>query len=166
MSEYKFCPHCGAQIQVDKETCPNCYGVQPIMPPSASPSGRTKFCVHCGDSIDYNSEICPKCGVRQTVQIHRTSPVVPRDIPSKNPALAAILNVLIIGLGHVYLGRIMRGLGLLLFSYVILTFTAFSLGVDAMWVMAIVLYIFSAYDGYNQAKRYNIIAARDGVPPW
>ena len=100
------------------------------------------------------------------MQIHRTSSVVTHDFPSKNPTLAAILNVLIIGLGHLYLGRIMRGLGLLLFSYVILTITAFSMGIDSMWVMAIILYIFSAYEGYNQAKRYNILAAREGIPPW
>ena len=166
MSEYKFCIHCGVQIQVDQISCPNCKGTQPTTTPSTSPNIRTKFCVHCGERINYYSEICPKCGVRQTVQIHRTSSVTPQKIPSKNPALAAILNVLLIGLGHLYLGKFMRGLGLFIISVGILTITTFSAGSDAMWGMVIVLWLFAGYDGYNQAKRYNILAARDGVSPW
>lgn len=155
MREYKYCPHCGAQILAGCETCPICHGVQPTMTPSTSPRDKLKFCVHCGESINYYSELCPKCGVRQTVQLHHTS-VGTRGIPSKNPALAAILNVLIIGLGHLYLGKFMRGLGLFIISVGILTITTFSVGSDAMWGMAIMLYIFAGYDGYNQAKRYNI----------
>jgi len=60
----------------------------------------------------------------------------------------------------------MRGLGLFVISLGILSITAFSAGSDAMWGMAIVIYIFAGYDGYNQAKRYNLLSARDGISPW
>ena len=165
MSEYKYCPHCGVQIQVEKVTCPNCKGIQPTRIPSISPNLQTKFCVHCGESIDYYSELCIKCGIQQTVQIHYTASAATRNSSSKNPVLAAILNVLIIGLGHLYLGKFMRGLGLFVTSSIIGAITFILAGNDAMYAITIVLWLFAGYDGYNQAKRYNLLVARDRMSP-
>ena len=156
MSEFKYCPHCGVQIQIEKVTCPNCKGIQPTRIPSISPNLQTKFCVHCGESIDYYSELCIKCGIQQTVQIHHTVSAATRNSSSKNPVLAAILNVLIMGLGHLYLGNFMRGLGLFVTSSIIGAITFIFAGNDARYAITIVLWLFAGYDGYDQAKRYNL----------
>lgn len=80
---------------------------------------------------------------------------------SISPWVAAILNLLLPGLGYVYVGkRIGFGVGLI-FSGIILwgfatlsynTVTNFPL---VMWIDTIILSILFAYDGFNTAKEVN-----------
>jgi TM2 domain-containing membrane protein YozV len=55
----------------------------------------------------------------------------------KNPGLAAVASFLIPGLGQIWLGRIGRGIVILLLCWLI------------------VPYIYGIYDAYNIAKKYN-----------
>ncbi|WP_456469306.1 hypothetical protein [Archaeoglobus sp.] len=100
----------------------------------------------------------------------------------KNPGTAAVLALVfgffgLWGIGHVYVGRIARGIGLLLLGLllgmlvVISLFGIFSepalgslfLGITA--TASIVGWIWQTYDAYNLAKYYNQ-QIDQGVEPW
>ncbi|MCP4256430.1 MAG: hypothetical protein GY774_02760 [Planctomycetes bacterium] len=70
----------------------------------------------------------------------------PSQEPLKDPTLACLLNLLFLGTGHMYLGRIAKGM-LILF-----------LGVGSgmiIWPLSILIIIWAMYDAYKSAKKQN-----------
>ena len=65
----------------------------------------------------------------------------------KDPTLACLLNLLLVGTGHVYLGQI--GKGILIFALAI-AFLMFSLG-----IANIPLIIWAMFDAYSIGKKMN-----------
>lgn len=63
---------------------------------------------------------------------------------AKNPIIAVILNLIIAGLGHVYLGRPKRGIVLFLLTVVV---AVVSSGIG--WIFGAIL---CSYDAYQLAK--------------
>ena len=63
---------------------------------------------------------------------------------NKNPIIAAILNLIIAGLGHVYIGRTKRGVVLFLLTMIV---AAISSGLG--WILGVVV---CSYDAYQLAK--------------
>lgn len=63
---------------------------------------------------------------------------------AKNPIIAVILNLIIAGLGHVYLGRPKRGIVLFLLTVVV---ALVSSGIG--WIVGVIL---CSYDAYQLAK--------------
>jgi TM2 domain-containing membrane protein YozV len=102
-----------------------------IQQPQSVPVKTTKFCSDCGAEISAKAEICPKCGVRQ-------------QSTGKNPIIAVILNLIIAGLGHVYLGRTKRGIVLFLLTVFI---ALISMG--AGWILGVIV---CSYDAYQLAQ--------------
>ncbi len=73
---------------------------------------NTKYCANCGAQIDEMAEICPRCGVRVMVpQVYQ---------PTKSGGIAAFLSAIFPGLGQIYCGRGMRGVGVFLLNFVLL----------------------------------------------
>ena len=130
----KFCTNCGSEIDAKAEICPKC-GVK-----QHSAEKTTKFCTNCGSEIDAKAEICPKCGVRQTSVFGSDS--------EKSVVLAIVLSLLMVGLGHFYLGLPKKGLLLIIITIVcwMLIFA----------VIGIILYplviIYGIYDVYKSAE--------------
>jgi len=100
----------------------------------------TKFCQNCGEEIDAKAEVCPKCGVR----------VKPMRVP-KSPGLAAVLSVLLIGLGQFYNGQIGKGFLFLALGAISAFLTTFVIG----FITTPILYIWSIIDAYKTAKKIN-----------
>ncbi len=63
---------------------------------------------------------------------------------AKNPIIAVILNLIIAGLGHVYLGRPKRGIVLFLLTVVVAIVSA---GIG--WIVGVIL---CSYDAYELAQ--------------
>jgi len=63
---------------------------------------------------------------------------------AKNPIIAVILNLIIAGLGHVYLGRPKRGIVLFLLTVVVALVSA---GIG--WIVGVIL---CSYDAYQLAQ--------------
>jgi TM2 domain-containing membrane protein YozV len=64
----------------------------------------------------------------------------------KDPTLACLLNLLFLGTGHMYLGRIAKGILILV------------LGVGAgmtVWPVSILIIIWAMYDAYKSAQKLN-----------
>lgn len=70
----------------------------------------------------------------------------------KDPMLACLLNLLLVGTGHMYLGRVAKGLSILGFAIVLAIFTC--------GIGTVILMIWAMYDAYGTAKRMNQSADR------
>lgn len=119
--------------------------------PTESPREKgpdEKFCSNCGETIDKDAEICPACGVRQQE---------PNLFPSdKSPAIAAVLSFVIVGLGQVYNGQILKGI-----AFHIGMWFAVIFGVLFFWLIFPILipfglWLFNVYDAYDQAQKLNL----------
>ena len=67
----------------------------------------------------------------------------------KDPTLACLLNLLFLGTGHMYLGKITKGLLILV------------LGIGAgmtVWPLSVLIIIWAMYDAYTSAKKLNLTA--------
>ena len=67
----------------------------------------------------------------------------------KDPTLACLLNLLFLGTGHMYLGKITKGLLILV------------LGIGAgmtVWPLSVLIIIWAMYDAYKSAKKLNLTA--------
>ena len=70
----------------------------------------------------------------------------------KDPILACLLNLLLLGSGHIYLGRIAKGLLILAVGV--------ALGM-IVWPATVLVAIWAMYDAYKTAKKMNDAAAME-----
>lgn len=133
------------------------------------------FCPKCGKEVPPGAVYCPSCGANLTAPI---TPVIQYGM--KSPGVAAVLAVVFglmscLGIGHIYIGKIGKGITLLLIGWFlnglviaswlfwpILPFIIAS--ILAMGFM--ILWIWSIYDAYQLAKYYNDYLQKHGKPPW
>lgn len=79
--------------------------------------------------------------------------------PPKNPTLAAILSFLLIGLGQVYNGQVLKGIAFFLLQGLNVFLTTLVVGfifIPVVWIVAI-------YDAYKTAQRINEEAMRQNL---
>lgn len=100
----------------------------------------TKFCSNCGMEIDTKAEICPECGVR----------VNPGE--RKSPGVAAVLSVILVGLGQIYNGQIGKGIAFIVIGLVL----AYSMFILIGFVLYPLFWIYNIYDAYTTAKKINV----------
>ncbi|RLG12550.1 MAG: hypothetical protein DRN71_05965 [Candidatus Nanohalarchaeota archaeon] len=75
----------------------------------------------------------------------------------KKPWLAAILNLLLSGLGYVYVGkRVGFGIALVLWGVILFAMMSSQQIPPMMWLDSFVLSILFAYDGYKTAQEVNM----------
>ncbi len=103
---------------------------------------RTKYCFNCASEIDSLAEICPKCGVRQPS---------PRRTEHKSPGIAAVLAFLIPGLGHIYCGKIGKGILFLVLAIISGVLIIILIGIP----IYIVVWVINIIDAHKTAKRIN-----------
>ena len=117
-----------------------------------------KFCSSCGEAIKSAAEICPSCGVRQM------------EPPSRLPQLQIEGNVALIpmllnglfgffgfmGIGHMIVGSVGKGIGLLLLGWVIAVLFWATVWFFVGWIflpLAITLWVWSIFDVKGVAER-------------
>ena len=129
-----FCRECGKEVKPQSAVCLSC-GVRPL--------DGNKYCQECGVETRVNQEICIKCGMRLLTLYSRqkmgSSKVLPTN-PPKSPALAAVLSFLIIGLGQIYVGQVLKGIAFLV-ATVILGGITFGFG----WLIMAIIAPIDAY---------------------
>ncbi len=75
----------------------------------------------------------------------------------KDPTLACLLNLLLLGMGHMYLGQVTKGLLILVVGV--------ALGM-IVWPATILVAVWAMYDAYKTAKKLNrTVSARKKVAP-
>ncbi len=112
---------------------------------------NTKYCSNCGALIDEMAEICPRCGVRVMIpQAYRQT---------KSGGLAAFLSALIPGLGQIYCGRGMRGVGVFILNFFLLFIFGSSSsenpnsdGTGFLFLLVIIAWIWNILDARKIAR--------------
>jgi len=79
----------------------------------------------------------------------------PGDPGYKDPAIAALISFVILGGGQIYVGDITRGLIFLFAGYAAIFIGALLISWVIFWVGWLAVGIYSVYDAYNLAKKYN-----------
>ena len=164
-------------------------------------SSTPKFCSNCGETLenlnDEEIKKCPKCKV-DLIQIggptHNT-PVVDQ-LPYKSPGTAALIAFIggifaLLGLGHMYIGNVGRGIGILISGIIIyvllIIIIIFSLslqgllflgvdespiGIEAILIIFVlgiayfVLWIWQIFNARKLAKKFNESVRITGKEPW
>ena len=164
-------------------------------------SSTPKFCSNCGETLenlnDEEIKKCPKCNI-DLLQIGGPThniPVVDR-LPYKSPGTAALIAFIggifaLFGLGHIYIGNVGRGIGILISGIIIyvllIIIIIFSLslqgllflgadespiGIEAILIIFVlgiayfVLWIWQIFNARKLAKKFNESVRITGKEPW
>jgi TM2 domain-containing membrane protein YozV len=136
------------------------------------------FCPKCGKEVKAEDVFCPSCGYNLKSVVKPSMP-----LEHKSPGIAAVLALVLgafglMGVGHIYVGRLARGIVLLIVGIIlaVLTFGSFLLGFATLglgWVGAIIfgvilfiLWIWQIFDAYHLAKEFNKVVEEAGKAPW
>jgi TM2 domain-containing membrane protein YozV len=136
------------------------------------------FCPRCGKEVRDEDAFCPSCGYNLK---SAAKPSIPLEY--KSPGIAAVLALVLgffglMGVGHIYVGRLARGIVLLIVGIIlaVLTYGSFLLGFVTFglgWVGALVfgvilliLWIWQTFDAYGLAKKFNKAVEETGKTPW
>jgi TM2 domain-containing membrane protein YozV len=71
----------------------------------------------------------------------------------KNPVLAAFLSFLVPGMGQIYAGKILFGIGLIILSFIISTLTIL-LTIFGI-ILYVIIWLYAIYDAYATVKNNN-----------
>ncbi|NYT11970.1 MAG: hypothetical protein GKC03_05375 [Methanomassiliicoccales archaeon] len=164
-------------------------------------------CPRCGEPIWEWSKYCSRCGWKlphkehagptyQEAQYPRSNyqesyypppyhrPWVKEKDPGTVLLIALILGIIgFMGIGHLYVGKIARGIALLIFGLIIVPmFVAVMMylmvsGIGyidetvivpfiVLTVIWLIVLIWQTYDAHELAKQYNHVLRTTGLPPW
>src|SRR5215203_2099489 len=167
---------------------------------------RPKFCSNCGKTLKNLNEDndkkeikkCPKCGIDLLSRVGgvsiRNSSVVDQ-LPYKSPGTAALIAFIggifaLLGLGHIYIGNVGRGIGILISGIIIyvllIIIIIFSLslqglflgadespiGIEAILIIFVlgiayfVLWIWQIFNARKRAKKFNESVRITGKESW
>jgi len=139
------------------------------------------YCAICGKECSSNATYCDGCGAKlsggtgpQGTGQGYSNPMY--VTPQKSAGLAAVLALLLPGLGHIYVGKLTTGI-LLMFMGIILAAFAMSalfifhyVAVGLFLILPILLlivWVWNIYDAYTLANKYNDhLRMNNGNPPW
>lgn len=141
---------------------------------STSPSAAT--CASCSTPLDGRTGPCRNCGhvlsaapapLAPTTAPNAGYPVPPfapqpmvHVVSAKSPGVAVLLSFIWLGAGHLYVGRIGLGIGIMVFDFflILLSLIPFS------WILTVpvwlIAFVFIAINVSNEAKACN---ARNGI---
>lgn len=143
------------------------------------------FCRHCGKDIpDEETSYCPSCGKPQNDVPGVPGVVSPTQTKSPGTTLAIALIAGAFGfngIGHLYIGKIKKGLGLMVAGWILIALPALILPLVMISseqpfllflflpisiVIFVALWTWQAYDAYKQTKYYNEYLDNNGRAPW
>lgn len=105
------------------------------------------------------------------------------QLPLKNPGAAAVIALVVgvllfWGVGHIYAGKVMKGIGIMIAGWVVeglfwLSFLGVIYGgigavavIALFGLLAIGGWLWQTFDAYSLAKYYNDYVRTHGVEPW
>ena len=144
------------------------------------------FCPNCGKEVRPDAAFCASCGYNlKPAATPSTPPAAKPSMPleHKSPGVAAVLALVLgffglMGVGHIYVGRLARGIVLLIVGIILaaLTFGSLFLGFVTLglgWVgtiifgiILLILWIWHTFDAYSLAKQFNRAVEETGKAPW
>ena len=133
----------------------------------------TKFCGSCGNPITETAT-----PIQDTNQYHAEPPpkqnvnsgkVLQRPPEWKSMGVTMVLTVVLGiaglgGIGHLYLGKIIKGIVLCIVGIILLAVTIMTVLMGLVILIPFALIV--VYDAYRLCKRYNNDLEQTGRPPW
>lgn len=122
------------------------------------------YCRNCGGNLpSENSSFCPVCGKPQN-----NASAVTMASQTKNPGTAIIIALIagilgFNGIGHMYIGKIGKGIILLIVGWIILALTILFIPIGIIYI---IFWLWQAYDVNSKAKYYNNFILNNGKTPW
>ena len=109
-----YCTNCGQELSENASVCTSC---------GVLVGQERKFCSNCGEAVHSNQSICLKCGSalqplrgqQQGVNVGGGKMIAPSG---KSAGTATLLSCLIVGLGQIYLGQVLKGIVMILLCIV------------------------------------------------
>ena len=146
------------------------------------------YCHKCGKELDGGALYCSYCGASVNGSMDDTvSGKAAPNIPyaHKNVGVSLVLGFFIPGLGHIYIGKLVRGICILIayilleslilfqfftrYDYNYLTYSDVT-GILALTVLlsilSFILMIWNLFDVNRLGKEYNDCIRKGGDPPW
>ncbi len=170
------CLNCNAVVALGLTVCNSCG--KPLKQANAN---TDSFCSSCGNILPSKYAACLNCGHSKTVV---SAPPPPNQNPNQqNPSmgigyknegtgiiLAAILGLFgLPGVGHMYIGRVGRGVAILIGSWILIIVGAvtlvFFIGIIFL-VIYFVMFIWQILDVKQLCRRYNESIQSNNPPPW
>lgn len=143
------------------------------------------YCPNCGLSVQSNTNFCPICGTRLpvlNVQLHHQAPsqanLQPPSVITyqfKNEGIAALLalfvGIVLLGVGHIYIGKTHKGFSLMATGLVLDVVAFFALGSNIaiafiVGLIFLTIWVGSIREVRNLAEEYNRHLKATGQPPW
>jgi TM2 domain-containing membrane protein YozV len=107
-----------------------------------------------------------KCGYTKT----KYNPMLPpQGALYKNEGTGLILSIVLglfglNGIGQIYAGRVGRGIGIMIGSWVLIVVGVLTMGIGLIAYLAI--FIWQIFDTKNLCRQYNEFVSQNGRPPW
>jgi len=125
------------------------------------------FCLKCGKEVTEEMNVYPYCGNPLKVMPKQRETPSKVTVGTKISCLAAVLSLIIPGLGQMYAGQIGRGL---LFLFIGVPLTAI-IALFFFWLilplfLPLAFWIWNIFDAYNICNEYNKRLIQTGNPPW
>lgn len=115
-----------------------------------SPGPDEVYCRDCGAIINERAEICPECGVRQQNPPKSSVDSLIEELTGGgNPFVAAVLSVLLPGLGQLYNRELQKGIAVLIAGLVALASMAVLVG----FILYPAVWLYAVWDAYVVAER-------------
>jgi RNA polymerase subunit RPABC4/transcription elongation factor Spt4 len=176
-----FCGSCGTVLASKFSPCSKCGHVKTTFTP---PPQSSAFCGGCGGPLASKFSPCPKCGHVKTT----FAPPPQYSNPGVNPQggypqgglykssgttnlLSILFSILLgtSGVGHLYLGQIGKGIGLMIGGWILIIVGAstifFGIGI-IFFIGWFVLWIYSMVNANSECSKYNQFVSQNGRPPW
>ena len=142
---------------------------------------QTHYCGRCGFKLQSSSNFCPKCGTQINQQTSAKSSEVnvqtstssdnkrlqrPPEWKSEGVTLVLTIALGLLGLGgigHIYLGKLLRGIVILIVGIILLVITVVSMGIGLIILIPFAIWVI--FDARNLCREYNAYYEQHGRPP-
>ena len=174
-STAKFCVSCGTAREPTEDT-PKTRRSKPVQPRKKSREEelaeyeeeylRTKLNLQSKSKNTKSKSGSRTAGSKQNVN---SGKVLQRPTEWKSMGVTIVLTVAlgwigIGGIGHLYLGKIIKGIVILIVGVILLIITILSMGIGLIVLIPYAIWV--VYDSYKLCKRYNNDLEQTGRPPW
>ena len=136
------------------------------------------FCVKCGKENPEGSKFCAGCGSSMNVisDPNTTPNTTPnynnpnqRPMQWKNEGTAMVITILfgifgLGGIGHIYLGRIGKGIVIVIVGLILIIITLFTMGIGLIIFLPFAIWV--VFNVRSDAKKYNDALEKTGKSPW
>lgn len=104
-----------------------------------------QFCESCGAALKDGDQFCESCGA--PIAVPQAAPAPASTVQKeKNPVLSLILSFFFPGLGSIFNGDTVKGIGIYLGTII---------GMLLLVIPGVIVWIYGMYDAYSTAKKMN-----------